>query len=423
MKYRYVAILVSLIVVVGFSVCAAAPQDKFRLKPGAKGKVCLGCHPDFTEKLKSAYVHTPVKTGDCSGCHNPHTSRHGKLLAAEAGNICLRCHKSMVPGKAASVHSIVAEGQCVKCHDPHASNNKFVLLKKGSELCFDCHKEMGAAVSKAKFKHSPVERSCLSCHDAHASVKAKALLKNTEPALCLQCHKADKPTFVAQHMRYPVGQARCTTCHDTHGSDRGGILYTNIHRPVANKQCSQCHGEPASQKPFAVKKEGYELCRGCHAPMVNEALSKSRLHWPIFGKEGCTTCHSPHGSPQGMLLREKPLSLCGQCHPDTIERQVKSKTKHKPVGDGNCAACHAPHASDSVFLLKQASVVDLCGSCHDWHKHSTHPIGEKYADSRNKNLRVDCLSCHRSHGTEFKNMSYFPTETESCSQCHAAQRR
>ena len=51
-------------------------------------------------------------------------------------------------------------------------------------------------------------------------------------------------------------------------------------------------------------------------------------------------------------------------------------------------ACHDPHGSDSLFLANNASIIDLCGKCHDWQKHSTHPIGEKVKDPRNKNLNV-----------------------------------
>ncbi|RJR16657.1 MAG: cytochrome C, partial [Nitrospiraceae bacterium] len=58
----------------------AATENKFRLKTGAKGDICLKCHEPFREKLKARFVHTPVKIGECSGCHNPHTSPEGKLL-------------------------------------------------------------------------------------------------------------------------------------------------------------------------------------------------------------------------------------------------------------------------------------------------------------------------------------------------------
>jgi len=57
-------------------------SEQIQAPAGAEGKLCLNCHPDFAEKLKSKFVHTPVKTTECSGCHNPHASRHGKLLFA-----------------------------------------------------------------------------------------------------------------------------------------------------------------------------------------------------------------------------------------------------------------------------------------------------------------------------------------------------
>jgi predicted CXXCH cytochrome family protein len=88
-----------------------------------------------------------------------------------------------------------------------------------------------------------------------------------------------------------------------------------------------------------------------------------------------------------------------------------------------CSACHSPHASDNVFLMTQKSTIELCGSCHDWQKHATHPIGEKIVDKRNKNLTVQCLSCHRAHGTEYKQMIPFSTITELCTQCHVEYKR
>ena len=56
---------------------AAAPafgqgESRFHLKPGASGKLCLGCHTDFEELVKQASVHTPVKGGQCVSCHSPH---------------------------------------------------------------------------------------------------------------------------------------------------------------------------------------------------------------------------------------------------------------------------------------------------------------------------------------------------------------
>lgn len=396
---------------------------KFKLKPGANGKICLNCHNNFQEKLKKPFVHTPVKAGECTGCHSPHTSSHGKLLAADPTKICYSCHAQMSHTNDSSVHKVVAEGNCVKCHDPHAANNKNSLLKAGNELCLECHKEMGATLSKVKFKHSPVAKGCLNCHDPHASSKFGFLLKNDVPALCIGCHKIDRPIFAKQHMNYPVAKSRCTSCHNPHGSDNPGILFNTVHKPVANKQCNQCHDEPTSADPLRTKRIGYELCKGCHNDMVNKTFGKKQMHWPLLSKEGCLTCHNPHAAPRKGLLKDNMISLCGKCHKDTIKRQEQSLTKHPPIQEGDCTACHDPHASDNTFLTTQPSTIELCGTCHDWQKHSTHPIGDKFKDPRDKNITVQCLSCHRSHGTEYKHFIPFSTTTELCTQCHEQFKR
>jgi len=420
-------------------------QNKFKLRPDAKGKLCLECHDKFKEKLKDKFIHTPVKSGECSECHNPHTSRHGKLLDTDTNKICIKCHQGIIPAKAQSVHKVAMEGNCVKCHDPHGSNNKNNLLKAGNELCFTCHKTIGDAVTKAKFKHNPVEKGCLTCHDPHGSSKSKDLLKKELISLCSDCHKPNSPAFVRDHLNYPVANANCSSCHDPHGSNKGGILFDNVHAPVANKNCIQCHESPTSSTPFKTKREGYELCRGCHSTMMNDTFSKSRIHWPVVSKEGCLSCHEAHASTQKKLLIGNVVSLCGKCHSDTMEKrdkyaemdkkekaslaaakgkpQDKGDIAHKPVSEGDCLACHKAHASDSVFLMANPSQTELCGTCHEWLKHSSHPLGEKIIDSRNKNLTLQCLSCHKSHGTGYTHLNPFPTVTELCVQCHKKFKR
>jgi predicted CXXCH cytochrome family protein len=422
-------------------------QNKFKLKPDAKGKLCLSCHDNFKEKLKDPFIHTPVKTEECSECHNPHTASHGKLLDEDTNKICNKCHEGILPKNPKSVHKMVMEGNCAKCHDPHASKNKFVLLKAGNELCFDCHKNIGTAVAKVKFKHNPVEKGCINCHDPHASAKGKHLLRNDLVALCVSCHKTDRPAFAKQHMSYPVANANCSSCHNPHGSDRGGILFDNVHSPVASKMCGQCHESTSSATPLKTKRVGFELCRGCHSKMMNETFNKNRIHWPLVDKIGCLNCHEPHASEQKKLLMGDMKSLCGKCHPDTMlkqeklvelerkEKEAKAAAKgavarakegaliHNPVAGGECSVCHLPHASDSVYLMNQISTIEVCGTCHEWQKHTSHPIGSKVVDSRNKNLTIQCLSCHRAHGTGYKNMITFPTITDLCTQCHKQFKR
>jgi predicted CXXCH cytochrome family protein len=419
----------------------ARAQNPYRLKPGGGGAACFDCHPDFQDKLKSKFVHTPVKTGNCAGCHSPHASNHGKLLAAPTSAICLTCHPGVVPAKATSTHKVVLEGKCVACHDPHASNNAANLRKAGNELCVGCHKAMGATVAKVKFQHWPVSDGCLNCHSPHASDTAPHLLKSAVPGLCLQCHDSDAAGFRRQHVGYPVARGNCVSCHDPHGSNTAGILFDTVHPPVASKRCTQCHNAATAAEPFATRRSGFELCRGCHSTMVNETFGKARVHWPLVDEVGCLNCHQPHASRQAKLLNVAEAGVCARCHKDTAAWQValaakqtqeragtkvraeKGALTHPPVQEGMCTTCHSPHASDSGFLMRQASVIEGCGTCHDWLKHTSHPMGDKFGDPRNANRSVNCLSCHRSHGTGNRYMLTFTSSTNLCVQCHKRFRR
>lgn len=423
MRFRSTTFLLLLAAGLMASAGPAFADNPFKLKPGAKGKVCLVCHEAFAEKLKLPFVHTPVKKGDCSDCHNAHTSGHGKLLSAEKDKICFTCHEGVVPGGARSTHQVVVEGNCVKCHDPHAARNRNNLLVAGNGLCLGCHKELAAAIDNVQFRHSPVGKGCLTCHNPHASTQAAFLLNTAVPALCTRCHVPAGPTFAQRHMNYPVAKARCTSCHDPHGSNRSAILWTNVHRPVASRMCNQCHQDAGSADPLALKRSGFELCRVCHSGKINEYFSKNRVHWPLVDKTSCRNCHNPHASKQAALLRDPMKVLCGSCHADTMAREARSLTKHKPIDEGECTKCHLPHSSTSPFLFDNTSTINLCGKCHEWQKHSSHPIGEKFADPRNRNLTLDCRSCHRAHGTQFKEFTYFDPRMDLCVQCHKEYRR
>lgn len=399
-------------------VANAANDATFKLKPGARGKNCLNCHAAFNEALKQASVHTPVKDGNCSDCHNPHAAKHGKLLAESPSQICTTCHPQILPAKRVSAHPDVVSGNCVKCHDPHASKFKGNLVAAGNELCVGCHKELGGAIAAAKFKHAPVSKSCLSCHDPHAGEETPFLLAKSAPALCVDCHKTEQPNFQKAHLGYPVGKADCTSCHDPHGSGQPAILWASVHQPVKAKMCAQCHPEATAPNALAPKKAGIDACRGCHNELVNATYANLRIHWPVVDKTACLNCHSPHAAKTAKLLRNDQKKMCGGCHADAVARQAESVTKHQPIEDGQCSTCHQPHAADNVFLLAGKTPIEVCGNCHDWSKHSMHPMGPKVTDPRNRNLGTDCYSCHRTHGTKEKHLAHFETKKELCVQCH-----
>ncbi len=405
---------------------APAPKGapNLKLKPGADGRVCIECHAEFQKVLRQAVIHAPVRSRECVSCHNPHASQRAKFLSDEPNLICAGCHGDMTPAASRSVHKPAAEKKCLSCHDPHASATKAVLVKPPLELCGTCHKPLVERAAKARYKHAPLQSTgCGACHEAHASAKADHVLKNGVPGLCTGCHKTDKPIFAKQHLDYKVAGASCTSCHDPHGSNQRGMLYDRVHAPVARGMCGQCHQPPTSATPFATKAAGTELCRGCHGPMVAKALDKNRVHVPLVGGKGCLSCHNPHASKEAKLLAQPMKSLCGSCHADTIQRDVRAASHHPPVRDGECTACHDPHSGEAPLMFVNGDGVALCQTCHDWSQHSTHPLGDKVVDPRNPNLTLECLSCHRSHGTEYKRLMPAAKTSDVCTACHAQFRR
>lgn len=428
--------IVALLIALVMTLAAGGPTyaaQKARLKMGAKGQQCLNCHEKQQKEFHQRSTHPLQKTNECIGCHDPHTSTHKNLLIEDVQSLCNRCHAKILPEDARSKHKVVVEGNCAKCHNAHGSDNRFLLIKSGNELCVECHVQIGERIKEIKYPHKPVseDKGCLNCHSPHASTRGDFLLKNEAAALCTDCHKTNRPTFAKRHMNYKVGNSNCNSCHNPHGSDRRNILYAAVHEPVADKKCQQCHNDPAASNALGVKRQGTALCLKCHKPMIDEAFSKKQVHWPLVDSTGCLHCHNPHGSKTPKLLNGPQAKVCGQCHADTVKLQQwsianpQNKKLCEPIRKGTCSSCHAPHSADNFLLMPKENVsIGVCGECHEWESHSTHPIGAKVVDQRNKNLTVECLSCHVGCGTA-NNPSMMPFETtyELCVQCHVERKR
>ncbi len=402
---------------------AAQEANRYHLKPGASGKACLSCHLEFEDTVKLPHVHTPVKAGNCTDCHDPHASDHGKLLEADTDAICVSCHEGIVPDGAVSAHPDAVAGRCVECHDPHASRFPNVLRASGNDLCKECHENVTGAVESAAYKHAPAQGDCLGCHRPHASTEGPHLLAQKVPGLCIDCHDTERPQFVKDHLGYPVAESDCGSCHDPHGSANKGILWASVHEPIRRRMCGQCHADPDSEQALSLKRPGADLCVGCHNELSNEIALKSRIHWPVVDEQACANCHNPHASRNANLLAGKQSTLCGNCHQDSVQRHERSLVKHQPISEGDCSTCHAPHASNATYLLAASDDIELCGTCHEWQAHSTHPIGAKVLDPRNNNLSVDCLSCHRTHGTGNEKLAFFEPKRDLCTECHVRFQR
>lgn len=407
-------------------------DERLKLHTGARGKRCLDCHTDFQPVLERAFLHPLVKSRECTGCHDPHTSSEAGLLTSEPAVLCSSCHQEVLPEKYQSIHTIVTEGKCNQCHDSHGSENRSILLKSGNELCFECHQDIADQAKSVRFPHEPLgtANGCLNCHDPHASTRYASLLRKEAPLLCSQCHNTGGSMFQRQHQNYNVSDSNCGSCHNPHGSNQRGLVHDVAHKPLVEKACDDCHQKSDGTLTPAPKYRGIDLCRQCHEKAIGKMLQKDRIHWPMLDVRSCLTCHNPHAARYEKLVRQSTEITCGQCHADTVQLQESGRIDPdlpnfcEPVKKGECTTCHSAHSSDRILLFEKNSSIELCGECHEWETHSTHPIGEKVIDPRNKRLTMDCLSCHRGCGTtDYPAMLDFPTTYDLCVSCHVERKR
>ena len=173
---------------------------------------CFSCHQDVARHVMGAKVpHGAVSQGAmCVNCHSPHAAREPYLLWARGGALCLRCHDKELKtpsGRALPsmtrtlarryLHGPVRSGDCSACHDIHGGKMANLLREAFPDtfytsfsldkyaLCFSCHsKELVLTkytTNLTGFRNGNLNlhyvhvnradkgRTCKACHAVHGS--------------------------------------------------------------------------------------------------------------------------------------------------------------------------------------------------------------------------------------------------------------
>ena len=192
MNKHYCAIVVLLSVFVFWAQTAPAAET------------CLKCHAAFK---KAKVVHPAVEMG-CGSCHEkPHANKKKAdlSLTAKVPDLCFTCHdKSGFTKK--TIHPPVKNGQCTYCHSPHSAYRERMLTQTVFKLCTGCHEKEASGrhvlASVGPFESHPLkqksdpnrkggELSCTSCHNPHSSNGPRLFIGDAADAksLCLRCHE------------------------------------------------------------------------------------------------------------------------------------------------------------------------------------------------------------------------------------------
>ncbi|MBI1336891.1 MAG: hypothetical protein GC164_08005 [Phycisphaera sp.] len=173
---------------------------------------CFACHENMKTKVESAAVsHDALfEKQSCANCHNPHAAGRTALLGDREDKLCMTCHNEPVKAhdgrEIASMtdtlsrkflHGPVRSGDCTACHNVHGSSYTRLLTKAFPEsfyakfdlrnyvLCFSCHdKELvldEKTASLTNFRDGDENlhyvhvhkaekgRTCKTCHSIHGS--------------------------------------------------------------------------------------------------------------------------------------------------------------------------------------------------------------------------------------------------------------
>jgi predicted CXXCH cytochrome family protein len=331
---------------------------------------------------------------------------------------CVECHEDKTKGKA--VHSAIAMG-CLSCHEVRVNKDATyikLITTTPAALCLTCHGDKDSAKLKGTV-HSPAVRDCLTCHDPHNSDNKNQLKKTLSGStkddnLCLSCHTQglNVPAKGSRHAALDMG---CDTCHTTHKVGAKGQTEFDFHLTKALPAlCIDCHDpkDAGLQKAHQNQPFGSANCLECHDPHSSAAPKlMARFMHPPFADKSCEMCHAPAKDGKVVLAQASVKELCVTCHDDKAKLIDSAKVQH-PGAAGDCTDCHNPHASKYPGLPK-TNGVEICLGCHS-------DQAEMMANKKVLHQPAfvqGCATCHEPHGSANQKLLR-ASGNALCLECH-----
>lgn len=305
--------------------------------PGVCFAACTGCH---TTQSVGKIRHKPIADGACFSCHqlksgteHPRDTRSLTLKQMEP-ELCVSCHKD-VRTSGQMVHKPLESGNCTTCHDPHSSSEKALLRRDLKQLCLSCHSEGFSW----KVPHTPVDQgACTSCHEPHSATSGH-LLKAFGSTLCYRCHEQSLADGVSVHA--PVESGDCQSCHQVHGANRRKLLVHDFPEGFyqsfsleAYQLCFDCHRSELVTEEITATMTDFRN--------GDENLHYRHLLLPGRGRS-CTVCHDLHASPQEHLIRSSVPGFGSWAIPISFTTT--------PDGGTCVVGCHKPKSYDRLHFI------------------------------------------------------------------------
>ena len=204
---------------------------------------------------------------------------------------------------------------------------------------------------------------------------------------------------------------------------------------IASSQSSDDEAAPPE-----YSRKGADSCLACHDDAKVLAVFQTAHAAPEdpnspfgHGQLQCEACHGPGGDHAGRVRRgqERPPvaafssntgtsigdqnSYCIDCH--TADQGFAWHASGHDSNSVSCAGCHTLHA-DRDPVMATSTQVEVCFDCHQQQRTQSmkpyaHPIRQG---------KMDCGSCHSTHGETTDLLLVRQTLNDTCYDCHAETR-
>jgi hypothetical protein len=325
---------------------------------------------------------------------------------------CLTCHEDEPQAKAfrSDIHFLRGVG-CAGCHggDP-TSDDKDVAMSRASGF-------------RGKVGNKDVVALCGQCHGAaDTRWRRQFRLTNVVDSLAASVH--------GEALRGNERGPQCVSCHGVHGIVAVDDPASPVHPSRVAKTCGGCHGDARYMRDFnpRLPVDQYEKY------LTSEHGRRNAAGDPRPAT--CVSCHSNHlvlkvKDPRSPVYATRIPSTCARCHSDakymasyripTDQFDAYRKSAHGVAllekSDLNAPACNSCHGNHGAMPPGAASVVAVCGNCHQSNAElfdaSVHRAAFEKQDL------AGCVGCHGNHFIASPSDSLVSFASGSpCAKCH-----
>ncbi len=327
---------------------------------------CFTCHQEQETPEAAGYSHDihRARGVTCAGCHGGDpTSDDGDIAMSKAKGFRGVPKKQDIPALCGSCHGGENEGlrarykleDALTDYKESAHAKSLDANTKGAQ-CVSCHGVHGiAAVTDPKSPVHPtrVVDTCAKCHGN------AAYMRDFNPGLPVD--QKEKYLTSIHGKKHAAGDAKvatCVSCHSNHAVRTVKDPRSPVYPTQIPATCAHCHADAKYMARYGIPTSQYEDYKGSvHGKAL---LEKSDLNAPA-----CNSCHGNHGAaPPGVA---SVVAVCGQCHQSN--EQLYEGSVHKEHFEkknlGGCVVCHGNHGvqptADTMVAFEEPSP---CASCH-----------------------------------------------------------